>query len=322
MCKKYGEKMKVNRNLTIFAILLAVSCLMLVSQASATEFSGSSLSDLDNSIKTSDDGNIKLTDDLNLDKGTINIDKPVTIDGNGNTINLASNQDNTFLNVYDDVTLKNLTLSGGNLGNSNGFSLINVVGSGKLTLENVVIKDANLGDVPDNAYFFNSGNIVFRNSTVTDISGSYGNIIKCTANYSPVLFENSCYKDSVVCFSSGWGVYTIKNSEFLNLTSVGTNMVLFDYIQEGLNIESSLFKGIYGYNEFLCAGIEFEGKILNSVFLDTIPIVTNETLRYDGSGLTTIENNYFGTNTPFEDGLILERVKDNCIMLNISLCIW
>ena len=130
MCKKYGEKMKVNRNLTIFAILLAVSCLMLVSQASATEFSGSSLSDLDNSIRTSDDGNIELTDDLSLNSGTINIDRQVTIDGNGNTINLASNQDNTFLNVYDDVTLKNLTLSGGNLATSEVelFSLINVAG--------------------------------------------------------------------------------------------------------------------------------------------------------------------------------------------------
>ena len=216
MCKKYGEKMKVNRNLTIFAILLAVSCLMLVSQASATEFSGSSLSDLDNSIKTSDDGNIKLTDDLNLDKGTITIDKPVTIDGNGNTINLASNQDNTFLNVSSEVTLKNLTLSGGNLATSEGaFSLINVAGSGKLTLENVVIKDANLGHAKDNAYFFNSGNLIFRNSTVTDISGTMGTIIKGTAQYSEVLFEDSCYKDSERDFSYNWGLYTIRNSENL-----------------------------------------------------------------------------------------------------------
>ena len=109
-----------------------------------------------------------------------------------------------------------------------------------MTLENVVIKNANLGHAVGNAYFFNSGSIVFRNSTVTDISGSYGPIIKGTSNYPPVLFENSCYKDSVVGFSNGWGLYTIRNSEFLNLTSVGTNNVLFDYIQEGLTIESSL----------------------------------------------------------------------------------
>ena len=267
MCKKYGEKMKVNRNLTIFAILLAVSCLMLVSQASATEFSGSSLSDLDNSIKTSDDGNIELTGDLYLNKGNITIDKPVTIDGNGKTINLASSQDNTFLNVYNDVTLKNLTLSGGNLGTSErGFSLINVAGSGKLTLENVVIKDADLGHGKDNAYFFNSGNIVFKNSTVTDISGTFGYIIKGTAPDSQVLFENSCYKDSVRGFSNGWGYYTIRNSEFLNLENNGANGVFFDGVQEGLFIESSLFKGIYGYNKFIDASIDLKVKSLTAYF--------------------------------------------------------
>ena len=50
--------------------------------------------------------------------------------------------------------------------------------------------------------------------------------------------------------------------------------------------------------------------------MDTPSIITHE----DGFRvLPVIENNYFGTNTPFEEGLVLERVKDNCIMLNISL---
>ena len=129
---------------------------MLVSQVSAVDFDGKSLSDLDNSIKTSDDGNIVLTDDLSFNnKGTIEIDRPVMIDGRGHSINISSNQNDVLFDVKSDTTFKNLVLSGGNLGSSQDYlSIIRVSSSSALTLENVTIKNANLILVMD------EGNIV------------------------------------------------------------------------------------------------------------------------------------------------------------------
>ena len=48
--------MKNNRNLLLITFILSFICILLISCVSATEMSGGSLSDLDNSIKNSDDG--------------------------------------------------------------------------------------------------------------------------------------------------------------------------------------------------------------------------------------------------------------------------
>jgi hypothetical protein len=308
------KEMKFNRNLTMFAILLAVICLMLVSHASATEFSGSSISDLDNSIKTSDDGNIVLTDDLSFNnKGTIDIDKPVTIDGNGHTINMSSSQNDVFLNVNSDLTLRNLVLSGGKLGSSeDSLSIIRVSGSSKLTLENVIIKDTNLGHGIDNSYIYNSGNVIMDNTTFTNIGGTDGYIFHGANPNAYVNFENSCFKDSTAGFAYYYGDYYIKDSSILNINS--PSLYLFKGILGRLNIDSSLFMSVK-CREFSTFGIDAEGSITNNVFLDMSSTIIEE--KFDFYSL--VENNYFGTNTPVEEGLISSKYQNTIITLDISL---
>ena len=311
--------MKFNRNLAIFTILLAVICLILVSQVSATDFNGTELSDLDNTIKTSDDGIIVLTDDLTPAKsGTIVVDKPVTIDGSGHEIKLADSQIDKFLDVQSDLTLKNLLISGGELKDTQEIhSYVLVNENSRLTLENVTVHDVNIGNTLNGAVFYNFGTISVQNSLFENIGGYASPLFNNAENAISVTFENSTYQNSAVSYGAYFGTYNIKNSVFSNISCQNA---FFEHIEAILNIESSLFINIDGTTNGLTElGVHPLGSILNNVFLGT----SNGIIKYDELSQFVIENNYFGTNDPIGDGLITGDTSnfniDDNIKLDISL---
>lgn len=314
--------MKFNRNLTIYTIILVVFCFILISHVSATDFNGTSPSDLDNSIKTSDDGVIVLNNDLNFNtNGIINVDKDTVIDGEGHAIKMASSQNDVLFNVNSNLELKNLILTGGNLRNDKNseFAFIVVNPNSKLILNNVTFTDINLGNTEFSHLVLNQGTVIATDSTVKNIKSDFSSIFTDTSPGSSFTFENSSFKDSNCVFASGFGPINIKNSVFSNINFIMSERCIFQAIQGDLNIHSSLFVNINNLKAIYSRYVgDLVGSICDNVFLG----FSEKLFDFDDLGYSILKNNYFGSNTPVEDGLLpnstIFKIEDN-IRLNITL---
>ena len=307
--------MKFNRNLAMFSILLAVSCLMLVSQVSAADFNGTSLSDLDNSIKTSEDKYIDLTNDLNFsDVGTIELNNNI-IDGNGHSIVISPNQNDVFMKISGESSLKNIVISGGTFDNNmDEKSFIFVNQNSKLILDNVTFSNFNINGV-DRFLISTSGEVVVQNSTLKNIYSSYWGYLFKTNCGSALTFNDSVYVDSSAPFVIGdGGVITLENSKFSNVYIRSESASFLD-IGEKLYVKSSLFENIYSVLGLISSNIETNGSIEDSVFLGFSWIVSEKVLFE-----FVIKNNYFGSNNPVSDGLIdySDFNMDENLKLNIE----
>ena len=287
-------KMKFNRNLTIYTILLIVICILLVSQASAADFNGTSLSDLDESIKTSTDGNIELTKDLNFTNvGSIDASN-IVIDGNGHSMVLSPKQNSVFMNVSGECTLKNMIISGGRLYSSYEInSYIKVNYDSKLILDNVTFTNMYFGDSPENGVIYNKGDILVQNSVFTNIYG-YRAFFYNEEN-TALTIENSTFEDNHCSLSCGRCILNINNS-FFNNVECYNSFIINDYS----SIYSSLFVNIKSKDFINPYGINIMGNFMNNVFFG-VKDIFQENLIY--SSKFSVKNSYFGTNDPIGDGL-------------------
>lgn len=313
--------MKFNRNLTIYTVILVVFCFILASHVSATDFNGTSASDLDNSIKTSDDGVIVLNNDLNFnDNGIINVGKEIVIDGEGHSIKMTSIKNNALFNVNDNLELKNLVLTGENLreGDNSDFAFIVVNSNSKLILNNVTFTNINIGSTLTSHLVLNYGSVTVTNSTVKNIKGAFSSVFSNPNAGSSLTFENSSFQDSSCVFASGFGPFNINNSVFSNINFTIPDQYIFTHIQGELNIYSSLFVDIYNFKGIYLMDIDHMGSIYDNVFLG----FSEKLFGFDELKQLDLKNNYFGSNTPVEDGLLPNstsfKIEDN-IRLNITL---
>ena len=155
---------KTTKMIILFVMLLAV-VLLVPTICNATDVANEQA--LRDAIQN-DDTDIKLTADIEL-KANLQVNKKVTIDGNGYTLSATAEDfeggsggiDKSIITSVEngDVTLKNITLSGAPKYGAQAWK-------GKLTFEGVTIKDCAFGGV-----LVNGGTITIRDLTLNTDTG-------------------------------------------------------------------------------------------------------------------------------------------------------
>ena len=287
-------------------------------QASETEknFNGTSFSELKDAISSCSKGDtIILNNDISQDGiSAISILKPLTIDGNGHTID-AQNKTAIFRIAYVNITLKNIIFTNANGGNIGALE----IQYGQCNIINCSFKN-NLGT--------DGGAIYSKNSTLTI------NLCNFTDNFA--MNGGALYlKDSI-------GM--IEFSQFLNNTALNNGGALFLESVEGINLNYSTFfenkaslegGAIYSNN----SNSTFDGNnFINNTALDagaiyyfnSTGIISNSILKQniaacDGGALIFNDSNNTIINSIFEfnkagkkGGAIYRTVLNQDVQCNVS----
>lgn len=338
--------MKNNRKLLLITIILSFICILLISSVSATEISGGSLSDLDNTIKNSDNGQVSLNGDIqessqdtNYSEGIV-IDKTVTIEGNNHKMNLfsVSQSDNSrAFYVSGNLTLKNLEINNGHVSGSNLGGAIYVTPNGQLTLINVTFINckAYLGSA-----IYNSGNTIVKNSTFEDMDTAgitaFGSVIYTDSfnsylgiydsvfrdnNYISSIFSNNCkyiYMYNTV-FENNNGLLSIINVQSANNLIIDSCTFIKNKAYNVINSPMSnlkLVSSLFADNDVentVIDGVVAGSSIDSNVFIGNNK---NSGVIIKSEDNVIISNNYFGTNNV--SGKVIGSTPTNNIKLNIG----
>lgn len=220
--------------------------------------------DLQNKINVDRTGTVKLTKNYTRSStdGKILLDKTITIDGQGYTLN-ANNMEGIFL-VTTNVTIKNIKVI-----NSNGTAI--GITDGNVTLINITAINNTAG----------SGGVIYNNGTLTVNNGIY---VNNTADYGGV------------CFNDENGVFIGNNGTYINNTATTGGGV---YVNSG---NLTFNNGTYANNSAEYGGVTYnngyvtvgDGLFINNTASDSGGVNFNEGILTVHGGNFTANNAYIG----------------------------
>lgn len=237
------------------------------------------------------------TADSSVSARYITINKAITVDGQGNTID-GNNQKAAFSITKSNVILKNIvfkntysTTNGGALSITNSAKNISII---NCTFENSY-SATNGGAV----YVYSANNVTFSDCTfINNTAASYGGAVRTASSYNVdyvhSVFKNNTAKNGGAISHNFVEGETITESEFYNNTAIYGNGGAFtrESSSNKLLIAYSVFEDnkVIGLEEKTTTGTRVTGGKGGAVYLNGYGDILNSTFRrnnatYDGGAI-------------------------------------
>ena len=227
-------------------------------------------------------GCVNLTKDYIIDYGEdeININKSITVIGNGHVIDALIEDDFRMSRVFniqsDNVTLKNITFT-------NGMD----VGGGAITIygNNAVISDCNFIDnkLPDWMNGGSKGGAIFISGNNTLINGCYfkdnsmsslvgtmlGGAIYCDGNLDVInsVFEHNGVFGIEYGSGSGGAIYCINDLVVINSTFISNRVSSYGAVGGAISSPGSVYISDSIFIDNSVSGVSAEGGAINAAIV-------------------------------------------------------
>ena len=312
-----------NKSILILITFLSLICILSISNVSAADFNGGSLTGLNESIQNNYDGIVDINRDIIVDSSdsarfnnsAINIDKDIIINGNNHVIHVGGSEIQLF-NISDgnyNVTIKNLVID--SLQSKINNSAIVVNSHAYLTLENVTF-------INSNTYYliYNTGNVVINNCNFISSFSREG--IYSTNALSSITITNSNFESNygnLINIDQGTfamsNTHFIRNYDFLISFHIARVAIMSNCLFESNHFTREINNAMsyLTVNNCIFVNNTVDNNGIFSTIMDTYLnnniFIGNQFSRFliceESRNTLHLNGNYFGTNTPVEDEVII-----------------